>query len=151
MDADYAANQRDDHPVRFEHSLFILTTVMSLGGDDWFVVDAGLKSFSGESGMPLVHNRPGMTVTGLSDEHSKIDLAPGTPKPKLGEKLLLIPGHSRSDHQPARRIRLPSRRQGRNGLADRGARRESIAAASGVPRSCTQGRAAEVIVARARP
>ena len=93
MDADYSANQRDDAPVQFAHSLFLLTTVMSVAGDDWCVVDAGLKSFSGESGMPLVHERPGLTVVGLSDEHSKIDLAPGTPKPRLGEKLLLIPGH----------------------------------------------------------
>lgn len=93
MDADYAANQRDDQPVKFEHSLFVLATVMSVSGADWCVVDAGLKSFSGESGMPLVHGRRGLTVVGLSDEHSKIDIAPGTSRPRLGEKLLLIPGH----------------------------------------------------------
>jgi 3-hydroxy-D-aspartate aldolase len=94
MDADYAANQQaDGRPSEFAHSLFILSTVMSIAGDGWCVVDAGLKSFSGESGMPLVHHRPGLTVVGLSDEHSRIDLAPGTPKPRLGEKLLLIPGH----------------------------------------------------------
>lgn len=93
MDADYAANQRDDSPVQFAHSLFVLATVMSVAGDGWCVVDAGLKSFSGESGMPLVHGRPGLTVVGLSDEHSRIDIAPGTAKPTLGEKLLLIPGH----------------------------------------------------------
>jgi D-serine deaminase-like pyridoxal phosphate-dependent protein len=94
MDADYAANQQSaGHANEFAHSLFVLSTVMSVAGESWCVVDAGLKSFSGESGLPLVHDRPGLTVTGLSDEHSKIEIAPGTPRPRLGEKLLLIPGH----------------------------------------------------------
>lgn len=93
MDADYASNQPGDGAVPFAHSLFVLSTVMSVAGESWCVIDAGLKSFSGESGMPIVHGRPGLTVTGLSDEHSKIEIAPGTPRPRLGEKLLLIPGH----------------------------------------------------------
>jgi D-serine deaminase-like pyridoxal phosphate-dependent protein len=95
MDADYAANLGPDgQPTRdFEHSLFIVTTVMSVAGGDWVVVDAGLKSTSGESGMPLVHGRPGLSVVGLSDEHAKIMVAPGVDRPKLGETLLLIPGH----------------------------------------------------------
>lgn len=95
MDADYAANQLDSsEPLgHFEHSLFILTTVMSVAGRDWIVVDSGLKSFSGESGMPLVQGRNGLAVVGLSDEHSKVMVASGAARPKLGEKLLLIPGH----------------------------------------------------------
>lgn len=95
MDADYAANVGSDgQAVRdFEHSLFLLTSVMSVAGGDWVVVDAGLKTTSGESGMPLVHGRPGLSVVGLSDEHAKITVAPGADKPTLGEKLLLIPGH----------------------------------------------------------
>jgi D-serine deaminase-like pyridoxal phosphate-dependent protein len=95
MDADYAAN-RDEHGESvgdFAHSLFILTTTMSVAGGDWCVVDAGLKSFSGESGMPLVHERAGLSVVGLSDEHAKVVIAPGATKPSLGAKLLLIPGH----------------------------------------------------------
>lgn len=95
MDADYAANLGSDgQPVRdFEHSLFLLTTVMSVAGSDWVVVDAGLKSTSGESGMPLVYGPSGLSVVGLSDEHAKVMIAPGAARPKLGEKLLLIPGH----------------------------------------------------------
>lgn len=100
MDADYAANA-DEHgqPTSdFAHSLFILTTTMSVAGmkagsGDWCVVDSGLKSFSGESGMPIVFQRPGLVAAGLSDEHTKITIAPGAAKPRLGEKLLLIPGH----------------------------------------------------------
>ena len=94
MDADYAANQqRPGEPLPFRHSLFILTMVMSVAGQGGCVVDAGLKSFSGESGMPVVVGRSGWTVVGLSDEHSKIQLAPDAVRPDLGEKLLLIPGH----------------------------------------------------------
>ncbi len=95
MDADYAANLSEDgEPSReFAHSLFVLSTTMSVAGKDWCVLDAGLKSFSGESGMPLVHERAGLSVVGLSDEHAKVAVAPGSGKPRLGEKLLLIPGH----------------------------------------------------------
>lgn len=95
MDADYAANSNElGQPTNdFAHSLFILTTTMSVAGDDWCVVDSGLKSFSGECGMPVVHQRPGLTAVGLSDEHTKVAIAPGAAKPLLGEKLLLVPGH----------------------------------------------------------
>lgn len=94
MDADYAANERDPRAPAFEHSLFVLTTVMSVPRHGrWCVLDAGLKSFSGESGMPLVVDRPGWTAAGLSDEHTKVTLDPSARTPVLGEKVLLIPGH----------------------------------------------------------
>ena len=94
MDADYAANQqRANEPIRFAHSLFVLTTIMSTVGESWIVTDAGLKSFSGESGLPVVHGRSGLTPSGLSDEHTKIDVTPGATRPTLGEKILFIPGH----------------------------------------------------------
>jgi 3-hydroxy-D-aspartate aldolase len=90
MDADYALNH---DRVNFAHSLFVLSTTMSVAGEGWVVLDAGLKSFSGESGLPIVCGHAGLKAVGLSDEHTKVEVAPGTPRPMLGEKLLLVPGH----------------------------------------------------------
>jgi D-serine deaminase-like pyridoxal phosphate-dependent protein len=95
MDLDYATIKGSDGlPYgEFDHSLFVLSEVMSVAGRTWIVVDAGLKSYSGEKGPPRVHERPGLEFVAMSDEHGKIDVAPGTERPRLGDKLLLIPGH----------------------------------------------------------
>jgi D-serine deaminase-like pyridoxal phosphate-dependent protein len=94
MDADYARNS--DAPP-FEHSLFVLATVMSRAAGH-AVVDVGLKAHSIDSGMPRVHaDAAGRPLVGLeysrpSDEHGVIsgsaDLLPA-----VGAKLRLIPGH----------------------------------------------------------
>ena len=95
MDLDYAAiSGADGRPYgEFEHSLFVLSGVISVAGGGWFVVDAGLKSYSGEKGMPRVHGREGCEFLGMSDEHGKIGLGPGATRPRLGDKVALIPGH----------------------------------------------------------
>jgi len=94
MDADYGRNLGDDgQPVHyFEHSLFILATVMSHVLPQRAVVDVGLKAHSVDSGMPTVVGVPGARYARASDEHGAIDLdGPGTMR--LGEKVRLIPGH----------------------------------------------------------
>ena len=93
MDADYNRNAWEDGWPRFEQSLFVLTTVMSTPAKDRAVVDAGLKASSLDSGMPLVHQRPGVEYAKASDEHGVLKIAAGATPPKLGEKLLLVPGH----------------------------------------------------------
>ena len=102
MDADYARNECD---APFEHSLFVLTTVMSRGGTGAgekptrLVVDAGLKAHSVDSGLPTVHSDAagarlaGLKFQGVSDEHGVIAVDDGTAAPRLGAKLRLIPGH----------------------------------------------------------
>jgi len=90
MDADYAKNEWAAPLPRFEHALFVLSTVMSRPSPDLAIVDAGLKASSVDSGMPGVWQRPGLTYTHASDEHGWVE---GQPLPALGEKLLLVPGH----------------------------------------------------------
>jgi D-serine deaminase-like pyridoxal phosphate-dependent protein len=90
MDADYARNEWAAPLPRFEHSLFVLATVMSRPRPQVAIVDAGLKASSVDSGMPGVWARPGLTYTHASDEHGWVE---GSPAPALGEKLLLVPGH----------------------------------------------------------
>ena len=89
MDADYAKNEWAAPLPRFEHALFVLTTVMSRAPDR-AIVDAGLKASSVDSGMPTVWRREGLRYTKASDEHGWIE---GGPLPALGEKLELVPGH----------------------------------------------------------
>jgi len=89
MDADYAKNEWAAPLPRFEHALFVLSTVMSRAGDR-AIVDAGLKASSVDSGMPTVWGRQTLRYTHASDEHGWLE---GESLPALGEKLLLVPGH----------------------------------------------------------
>ncbi|HET7766694.1 MAG TPA: DSD1 family PLP-dependent enzyme, partial [Burkholderiales bacterium] len=57
------------------------------------VVDAGLKASSVDSGMPLVYQREGVEYAKASDEHGVLKISAGAKAPRLGEKLLLVPGH----------------------------------------------------------
>jgi D-serine deaminase-like pyridoxal phosphate-dependent protein len=94
MDADYAKNEWAAPLPRFEHALFVLSTVMSRPSAQMAIVDAGLKASSVDSGMPGVWQKEGLKYTKASDEHGWIEgERPGAPLPALGEKLLLIPGH----------------------------------------------------------
>ena len=52
MDADYARNEWAAPLPRFEHALFVLSTVMSRPSPEVAIVDAGLKASSVDSGMP---------------------------------------------------------------------------------------------------
>jgi D-serine deaminase-like pyridoxal phosphate-dependent protein len=90
MDADYAKNEWAAPLPRFEHALFVLSTVMSRPASSMAIVDAGLKASSVDSGMPDVWKREGLRYTHASDEHGWVE---GRPAPALGEKLLLVPGH----------------------------------------------------------
>ena len=92
MDADYARNEWAAPLPRFQHALFVLTTVMSRPSAQLAIVDAGLKASSVDSGMPAVWQRPGLDYTHASDEHGWVEGA-GRAVPALGEKLLLVPGH----------------------------------------------------------
>jgi D-serine deaminase-like pyridoxal phosphate-dependent protein len=104
MDVDYGRNDwgLSDMPV-FENSLFIHTSVMSRP-DDRAVVDAGLKSMSVDSGLPVVFRRPELVYQKASDEHGVIVASappgqPGQPDqlvgrlPAIGQTVLLVPGH----------------------------------------------------------
>ncbi len=105
MDVDYGRNDwgQSDMPV-FENSLFIHTSVMSRP-DNRAVVDAGLKSMSVDSGLPVIFGHPEWLYQKASDEHGVVVLSnhSGRPSrtakptahalPALGQTLLLVPGH----------------------------------------------------------
>lgn len=93
MDGDYGRNDYGQ-ALRFEHSLFVATTVMSQGSGDRVVVDAGLKSLAVDSGLPTLWGEAGLAYVSANDEHGLVRLADATvTRPALGRQLLLVPGH----------------------------------------------------------
>jgi D-serine deaminase-like pyridoxal phosphate-dependent protein len=95
MDTDYAqiGNKDGGRYTAFEHSLFVLASVISVPADDRAIVDAGLKSMSGERGPPWVHGLDGVACVGISDEHGKLQVSPNAKRLCLGDQVWLIPGH----------------------------------------------------------
>jgi 3-hydroxy-D-aspartate aldolase len=95
MDTDYAkiGNKDGGLYTAFEHSLFVLASVISTPAEDRAIVDAGLKSYSAEKGPPWVHGRDDVELTAVSDEHGKLKIGPKAKRLSLGDKVWLIPGH----------------------------------------------------------
>lgn len=98
MDVAYSRNfGKDGGPFRdFEHSLFVLTTVMSTPTAERVIADAGTKAVSVDSGMPLVRDVPELEVVKMADEHGRMVLKGGAAsnrKFKAGDRLYFIPGH----------------------------------------------------------
>jgi len=97
MDGDYGRNEASTS-LRFEHSLFVASTVMSVGDGTRVIVDAGLKSLAVDSGLPIVWHdgteSRQLVYTAANDEHGIVRTRePSDPRPDLGSQLLLVPGH----------------------------------------------------------
>jgi 3-hydroxy-D-aspartate aldolase len=95
MDADYGRikdeqGQRLDHG-EWENALFVLTSIMSRAIPGQAVCDAGLKSMSMESGLPLVYGRDDIAYVNASDEHGVIEDRHGALR--INDKLRLVPSH----------------------------------------------------------
>src|SRR4051812_17749023 len=93
MDADYGRNVADVSELRFEQSLYVLASVMSTPTPERAIVDAGLKAFSFDSGLPLVHAREGAEYVKASDEHGVLKVDRHARPATAGERVWLIPGH----------------------------------------------------------
>ena len=94
MDADYSRNRTDPAAPRFRQSLHVLSTVISVAGGR-LIVDAGLKAYGVDCGLPQVPEAPGWQFAKATDEHGV--LVPASSAPALpiavGTKLHLVPGH----------------------------------------------------------
>ena len=95
MDADYARNTgADGGPFRtYEHALFVLATVMSTPVPERCVVDAGLKTFAVDSGMPTPWKLPGAAYQPRPADLVLLDVSGCKEPPRRGAKVLLVPGH----------------------------------------------------------
>ena len=96
LDAEYAENERDPSQPEFEHSLFVLTQVMSVHADH-AVCDAGHKSHAIDAGLPTVlrlDGQPALRFANGGDEHGILRSADGSGAlPQIGDLVWLIPGH----------------------------------------------------------
>ena len=99
MDADYGSNAYTG-TLRFEHSLFIATTVMSVAAGDRVILDAGLKSMAVDSGLPWIWADGAASDTldyvAANDEHGIVkprNADSSQALPPLGSRVMLVPGH----------------------------------------------------------
>lgn len=86
MDCHYARVEG----LAYENALTVLTSVVSRQRSGVAIVDAGWKSVTIESGMPIVKDRPDLAYSPGGDEHGKIA---GPDLPPLGGRLELVPSH----------------------------------------------------------
>ena len=128
MDADYAAQRAGAATsIAFEQSLFVLATVMSAPRPERAVVDAGLKAFAFDSGLPLVlRGARRSTYVKASDEHGVLAVAAGALPPARRRPRLARPRPLRPDGQSLRLDRRRARRARRVRVAGRGARRAGL-------------------------
>jgi D-serine deaminase-like pyridoxal phosphate-dependent protein len=89
MDAEY----RTTH-TEFELALTILGTVISVTEGDRVIVDAGLKSISGEHVLPVIKSHSGLRFRKLNAEHGIIDILDPTVSLTPGETVEIWPQYS---------------------------------------------------------
>jgi D-serine deaminase-like pyridoxal phosphate-dependent protein len=79
-------------------ALTVLATVVSRPTEDRAIIDAGSKALTsdtlGLTGFGLIEAYPEAVIVGLSEEHGTIDLTHCTDKPRIGDKLRIIPNHA---------------------------------------------------------
>ncbi len=73
-------------------------TVVSAPANGRIVLDSGSKVLGADrppwmAGHGLVRELPGAWVTSLSEHHAVVELAPGADRPRVGDRLTVVPNH----------------------------------------------------------
>jgi D-serine deaminase-like pyridoxal phosphate-dependent protein len=89
MDCDYLGVEG----LPYEGGLTLLTSVVSRQRRGAAVVDAGWKSITIESGLPVVKGDSALTYAPAGDEHGKLLSDDESRLPPLGAKVELVPSH----------------------------------------------------------
>lgn len=78
----------------------VLATVVSTAVPGQAVVDAGAKALAREEirgvdapGLGALLDRPDVVLTGMSEEHGILDLGAGGWKPRVGDRVRIVPNH----------------------------------------------------------
>ena len=77
----------------FDCALSVLATVVSRPNPDRIIVDTGLKVLAKEFGIPQPVGVTGVEMTGLSEEHGKMQVSDENVALKPGDKLEILPTH----------------------------------------------------------
>ena len=96
MDVDYNRALRDGrNMLPFETALFVQTAVVSANAPGYVTCDAGLKSFATDGPKPeIARGAPdGATYLFFGDEHGKLVLPEGAPRPEIGHRLECVTPH----------------------------------------------------------
>ncbi len=97
MDVDYGrVALTEDGSGPFEPAMFVMATVVSAAGDEFAIIDAGLKALATDGPMPLfARGAPeGATFSFAGDEHGRVHYAGGNPaRLKVGDIVELHPPH----------------------------------------------------------
>jgi D-serine deaminase-like pyridoxal phosphate-dependent protein len=79
-------------------AMSISATVVSRPTPNRVIIDAGSKTLSsdllGLHGYGMLRDYPAAIINGLSEEHGHIDVKESIEKPKIGEKIFIIPNHA---------------------------------------------------------
>ena len=79
-------------------ALTVLATVVSRPTDNRAIIDAGSKVLSsdtfGMDGFGRIVEYPDAVINSLSEEHGTIDLSSSNDKPKVGDRIRIIPNHA---------------------------------------------------------
>jgi D-serine deaminase-like pyridoxal phosphate-dependent protein len=96
MDLDYRriGSRSGEAYDSFEMALTVLTTVVSVPGDEMAIVDAGFKAFSTDKPfVPEAVERPGLEYSWAGDEHGRLTVKEPGRLPRLGERIEFFPPH----------------------------------------------------------
>lgn len=77
----------------FSQALFCLVTIVSRPEPNVAIADAGLKSLTGEFGLPSLVGCEGLELVKLSEEHSAFAVSGEAEKLEVGDRVLLAPSH----------------------------------------------------------
>jgi D-serine deaminase-like pyridoxal phosphate-dependent protein len=79
-------------------ALTVLVTVVSRPTKDRAIIDAGSKALTsdllGMTGYGSVLGYPDAVIYGISEEHANIDFSASAKKPKVGDRLRILPNHA---------------------------------------------------------
>jgi D-serine deaminase-like pyridoxal phosphate-dependent protein len=79
-------------------ALTVLATVISRPTENRAIIDAGSKALTsdtfGMDGFGYIVDYPDAVITSLSEEHGAIDLSACKDKPRIGDRLRIIPNHA---------------------------------------------------------
>ena len=78
---------------QFDCSLSVLATVVSRPASDRMIVDTGLKVLAKEFGIPQPVGVNGVEMTGLSEEHGKLQVSDVNVSLTPGDKIEILPTH----------------------------------------------------------
>ena len=76
----------------------VLATVVSAPTEDRVIIDAGSKTFTNDptpnGGFHHIVEYPNARIYSQSEEHGHVDVSACDPKPRIGERLTVIPNHA---------------------------------------------------------